>query len=164
MNTLSRGHDAGFLHQVFVDRRLGLDQQDGAGDHQVPEVREERVALDRILERAHRHVGEQVEVARRAAASSSSSRIVPSMGCSDSRWRGSARAFPRARGPASLREMVDGGRVDGQRAAIELVPVGMLEDLLADHGLRPRIGIQLRDDAGRIPFEQYAAGVEDHVP
>ena len=62
MNTLSAGHDAGLLDQVFVDRGLGLDQQDGAGDHQLLEVAEEVVALDQVFERAHRHVRQQVEV------------------------------------------------------------------------------------------------------
>src|SRR5688572_8093065 len=48
-------------------------------------------------------------------------------------------------------------------AAIELEPVGVFEDLLADHGLRRRIGVQRGDHRWRVPFQQYPADIEDHV-
>ena len=46
------GHDAGRIHEVLVDRRLGLEQQDLAGNDQVPEMGEEAMSFDQELERA----------------------------------------------------------------------------------------------------------------
>ena len=88
--------------------------------------------------------------------------MVPSMGRSDSAVaRSSPAHFVRA-AAGELGEM-RGARLGGDRAAIELVPVRMLEDVLADLRLDLRVRIQLRDDARRVPFEQHTTGIEDDV-
>ena len=57
-----------------------------------------------------------------------------------------------------------GGRVFAVCAAIELEPVGVFEDLLADQRLGCRVGVETGDDAGWIPGEQHTAHIEDDVP
>src|SRR6185295_4542839 len=61
-----------------------------------------------------------------------------------------------------FREMRAGG-FGSERAAIELVPVRMLENELADLRLDFRVRVHLRDDTRRIPLEQDTARIENDV-
>ncbi len=67
------------------------------------------------------------------------------------------------RAAGKFREML--GRVDfSDRAAVVLVPVGMLENELADLGLGRRVRVQLCDHTRRVPLEQHTTRIEDDIP
>jgi hypothetical protein len=154
-------HYAGGIHEMPVDRGLGLEQQDPAGDDMVPEVAEESISFNENVERGVGHVGQQVEMnpARGQLLEKLNGGINGAQ-----RFRGGAQdpAHFLGRAARELREMRGRARFSNG-AAIVLVPVGVLEDVLADFGLDRGVRVQLCDHTRRVPLEQHTTGIKHDV-